>query len=56
MYDPREAIPQDLTVQLNRDIDKNIEVMVIGDTNEDVINGKRINEFLEEAELYNVIK
>ena len=54
--DPREAILQDLTAQLSKDKERNIEVMVIGDTNEDVVTGKRIGEFLEEAELYNVIK
>ena len=30
--------------------------MILGDTNEDVVEGKRINKFFEEAGIYNVIK
>ena len=54
--EPREAILMDLTDKIQQNQKQGHDIIVIGDANEDVYQGKRINEFLQENNLYNVIK
>ena len=54
--DPREAILADLTMQIQKDTQKDHDIIVIGDVNEDLYNNKRIEQFLADNNLYNVIK
>ena len=55
-HKPREAILKYLQEQLQKDKNNGVESMVIGDTNDDIVHGKRINEFFDDSELYNIIK
>ena len=55
MCDPREALLGDLTIQLQKNQKEGHDILVIGDVNEDLEKGKRINEFLAENNMYNVV-
>ena len=56
MCDPQEAILVDLTAQIQKNQNLGHNIIVIGDVNEDIENGKRINEFLLENNMYNAIE
>ena len=40
--DPRESILKDLTIQIQKDREQGHDIIVIGDTNDDVYSSKRI--------------
>ena len=54
--DPREAILKYLTTQIQKLKGQGHDIIVVGDTNSDIHNHKRIEEFLHENEMYNVIQ
>ena len=54
--EPRESILEDLSAKNQQNQKQGHDIIVIGDANEDVYNGKRIKEFLTENNLYNVIQ
>ena len=56
MCDPQQAILVDLTAQIQKNQNLGHNIIVIGDVNEDIENGKRINEFLLENNMYDAIE
>ena len=54
--DPREQLLIDLTKEIQKDHNNGTNVIVMGDMNEDIESGKRINLFLQEAGLKNIHK
>ena len=51
--EPREAILVDLTEHIQHKQKQGHNIIVIGDANEDVYKGKRINKFLADNNMYN---
>ena len=56
IVDPRESILKDLTIQIQKDREQGHDIIVIGDTNDDVYSSKRIELFLYDNDMYNAIQ
>ena len=54
--DPREALLLDLTVQIQKNQNLGHDIIVIGDVNEDIESGKRINKFVLKNNMNNAIE
>ena len=54
--DPRAALLNDLAIQLQKDQSEGYKVIVTGDMNEDLYKYGTTTQFMEQTELYNVIK
>ena len=54
--DPREAILKDLENEITKDHANGIQIILMGDFNEDVTNGKRVREFLRKTNMRNVLE
>ena len=54
--EPREALLEDLKRTIEEDHNKGKIVILTGDMNGDLANGKRITKFLKDVEMYNVME
>ena len=54
--EPREALLIDLAKLIQKEHKKGVIIILTGDFNEDIKNGKRINKFLQDVEMYNVME